>query len=172
MNRIRHFLYKVQHKIAITREESTFLVVCLVLLCTGLIAQYVYAPHHPAPDAHALAEEQFQARIQELAEAQELEDASEASGEAAPSTGEAAAPSSGGGVVYLNSASQAELESLPGIGPALAERILNYREVIGFFRREDELLDVSGIGPATLENIAPLLEVNRPDEPSSAQQEE
>jgi competence protein ComEA len=49
-------------------------------------------------------------------------------------------------VVDLNSADQATLETLPGIGPGLAQRILAWRDEHGRFSAVDDLLDVSGIG--------------------------
>lgn len=58
-----------------------------------------------------------------------------------------------GGIVNINSADQAALETLPGIGPALAERILEYRDANGPFPDVDALQNVSGIGPATLDEI-------------------
>ncbi len=58
-----------------------------------------------------------------------------------------------GGVVNINTADQAALETLPGIGPALAERIINYREENGNFESIEALKNVSGIGPATLSEI-------------------
>ena len=51
-----------------------------------------------------------------------------------------------GGVVDLNTADQATLETLPGIGPALAERIVAWREEHGGFSAVEDLLEVSGIG--------------------------
>jgi competence protein ComEA len=51
------------------------------------------------------------------------------------------------GSVDLNAADAAQLETLPGIGPALAERIVEYREINGPFASADELADVSGITP-------------------------
>ncbi|HHZ16720.1 MAG TPA: helix-hairpin-helix domain-containing protein [Clostridia bacterium] len=54
------------------------------------------------------------------------------------------------GEININTASQAELESLHGIGPALAQRIIAYRQKKGSFSTVEELLEVSGIGPATL----------------------
>jgi competence protein ComEA len=53
----------------------------------------------------------------------------------------------------LNRADGPALERLPGVGPALAERILALRRSKGRFRSVDELLEVRGIGPATLERI-------------------
>jgi competence protein ComEA len=62
-----------------------------------------------------------------------------------------------GAAVDLNRASQAELESLPGIGPAKAEAILSYRKRHGPFRRIEELQRVPGIGPATVHRLRPDL---------------
>ncbi|MGZ4481084.1 MAG: helix-hairpin-helix domain-containing protein [Gaiellales bacterium] len=59
-----------------------------------------------------------------------------------------------GGPVHLNSATLEQLESLDGIGPALAQRILDYRAAHGGFRTLDELDQVSGIGPARLASLA------------------
>jgi competence protein ComEA len=55
--------------------------------------------------------------------------------------------------ISLNSASPRDLESLPGIGPVLAQRIIESRPFYGV----DELIKVSGIGPVTLERLRPLV---------------
>jgi len=55
--------------------------------------------------------------------------------------------------VNVNTATAVQLESLPGIGPAIAERIIKYRQEHGPFRTVDALLEVPGIGEATLEKI-------------------
>lgn len=55
--------------------------------------------------------------------------------------------------VDLNRASREDLESLPGVGPVIAERILRLRQELGRFREVDELRSVRGIGPATIERI-------------------
>jgi len=59
--------------------------------------------------------------------------------------------------IDVNSASAAELETLPGIGPALAERIVQSRASEGRFSSLDDLLRVRGIGPVVLSRIRPLL---------------
>ena len=59
--------------------------------------------------------------------------------------------------VDLNLASSEELQSLPGIGPALAKRILDSRSQEGPFRSPDDLLRVRGIGPTTLARIRGLV---------------
>jgi competence ComEA-like helix-hairpin-helix protein len=55
--------------------------------------------------------------------------------------------------VDVNTAGAAELAQLPGLGPATAARIIEYREAHGPFTAAEALLDVPGIGPVTLEGI-------------------
>ena len=59
----------------------------------------------------------------------------------------------------INTATAAELEALPGIGPILARRILEYREENGGFRAVEELTKVDGLGTGTLEDIWDLITV-------------
>jgi competence protein ComEA len=60
--------------------------------------------------------------------------------------------------INLNTATLAELDSLPGIGPVLAQRIIDYREQYGPFQSVDDLLKVKGIGSSLLEKIRNLVE--------------
>lgn len=64
------------------------------------------------------------------------------------------------GVVNLNTASAEQLQLLPRVGPALAERIVAFREANGPFRSADELAAVKGIGERTLEQMKPYLSVS------------
>ncbi|RBY94740.1 competence protein ComEA [Blastococcus sp. TBT05-19] len=68
-------------------------------------------------------------------------------------------PSAGGGKVDLNSAGVAELDALPGIGPVLAQRIVDHRTAQGPFGSVDELDDVPGIGPSIAAELAELVRV-------------
>ena len=63
------------------------------------------------------------------------------------------APGSSSGLININSASATELESLSGIGEVLAATIVEYRDTNGPFASVEDLMDVSGIGPATLDEI-------------------
>jgi competence protein ComEA len=73
-------------------------------------------------------------------------------------------PSSGGlpgasPLVNLNTATQVELETLPGVGPVTASAILQWRTDNGAFTAVDELMEVSGIGEATLAELAPFVTI-------------
>jgi competence protein ComEA len=63
----------------------------------------------------------------------------------------------------LNATSAEDLDALPGIGPVLAKRIIDYRAAHGPFKKIDDLLEVSGIGPKKLEKIKSYLIINVPD---------
>lgn len=85
---------------------------------------------------------------------------------AEPSTGLPVAPSADGstsagstpvGPVDLNQADEAELEGLPGVGPATAEAIVEYRTANGPFATVDDLESVPGIGPAKLDAVRDLV---------------
>ena len=65
------------------------------------------------------------------------------------------APTGSGSVVNINTATAAELDSLPGIGPSRAADILTHRKRKGPFKSCDSLIDIYGIGPKTIENIRP-----------------
>lgn len=62
-------------------------------------------------------------------------------------------------ILDLNTATAAELELLPGVGPALAARIIDHRKRLGSFKRVDDLDKVRGIGEKTLARIRPHVRV-------------
>ena len=64
-----------------------------------------------------------------------------------------------GGKININQAGESELTSLPGIGEVKARQIISHREKHGPFRDTRELMDVSGIGEKTYENIADLVTI-------------
>jgi competence protein ComEA len=69
------------------------------------------------------------------------------------------APTPGTNKVNINTAPAGELETLPGVGPALAQRIVQYRQVHGPFATVDDLKRVRGIGNLTFERIKHLITV-------------
>ncbi len=80
-----------------------------------------------------------------------------------PRVGEAPAAGPAGvtadGRVNLNTADEGALDTLPGVGPAIAGRIIEWREANGRFASVDDLLSVSGIGPKMLESLRDLVTV-------------
>jgi competence protein ComEA len=64
--------------------------------------------------------------------------------------------------IDLNTASQAELESLPWIGPVRAAEIIAYRQRTGSFTKIEDLLNVYGITPEVFQSIQNLITVNSP----------
>ncbi len=86
-----------------------------------------------------------------------------APGEQAPAAAAGGGTAAGGagspGRVDLNTASVADLDALPGIGPVLAERIVGWREDHGRFTLVDELAEVAGIGPTLLGRLRDLVTV-------------
>lgn len=63
-------------------------------------------------------------------------------------------------LVNINTAGATELETLPGVGPITAQNIIDYREANGPFSSIDEILEVSGIGPAKFEQMKELIIVD------------
>lgn len=77
------------------------------------------------------------------------------------------APATAKPAVNLNTATVAELDELPGIGRATAERILEYRQKIGGFKKVEELMNVRGIGEKSFLKLKPLIVVTaKPDKPA------
>ncbi|MFE0749156.1 helix-hairpin-helix domain-containing protein [Gordonia sp. NPDC058843] len=76
----------------------------------------------------------------------------------APADG-AGSPPDTGGLVNLNTATEADLDELPGVGPVTAKAILSWRERNGRFTSVDQLAEVDGIGPARLARLRDLVTV-------------
>lgn len=68
-------------------------------------------------------------------------------------------PPARAGILDLNKATAAELELLPGVGPSLAARIVEFRDKNGPFKKFEDLDKVYGFGPKMLEKIHPFVEV-------------
>ena len=82
-----------------------------------------------------------------------------AAGTTAATAGAPSGVAGAGGRVHLNSATLEQLDSLPGVGPVTAQKILDYRTAKGAFSSVDELDAVPGIGPARLEQLKPLVDL-------------
>jgi competence protein ComEA len=62
-------------------------------------------------------------------------------------------------LININTASSAELDTLPGIGPTTAQKIIDYRTQNGPFISIEDIINVSGIGPGTYEKLKDLITV-------------
>ena len=62
-------------------------------------------------------------------------------------------------LVNLNTATQAELEKLPGVGPAMAKQIIEYRQKNGGFKKVEELMNVKGIGEKSFLKLKTLVTI-------------
>lgn len=113
----------------------------------------------PYPFAEARRLERVRATPQTPREAPAGRPYSSPRGPGSSPAGEAAAGEAPG-TVNVNTATAADLERLPGVGPVLARRIVEFREANGLFRRLEDLQEVQGIGPKLYRRLAPLLRLD------------
>jgi competence ComEA-like helix-hairpin-helix protein len=152
--------FRLQQYVALTPVEARALATIGVLLLLGLAAQRIVVDVPPPPPPSERAE-RFAALADSigalpLASSSAIGDVSPAGNGSARPPARRRAPAAAAPVyVNLNTASQAELERLPRIGPAMAQRILDLRAEVGAFGSVDELERVRGIGPKTLDRLRP-----------------
>ena len=111
--------------------------------------------------AGAMPTEELEVLAAQLERA-EARQAAEAETEPEPTTPEPADSAPAGaesGVININTADHATLQALPGVGPAIAQRIIDHRETHGPFQIIEEITDVSGIGPTRFAEIRDLITV-------------
>lgn len=147
------WIYRLQQRLAITRRESIAILTLAGLFLLGLVVKEgrIVYDRPPDPSAYAEVEARFKARTAALPGANRpaATDSNQA--------GDAVAVR-----VNLNAASAPTLQQLPGIGPALSQRIVAHRQGHGAFERVEDITRVRGIGPKTLERLRPMLYVDSP----------
>ncbi|WP_412062008.1 ComEA family DNA-binding protein [Rubrivirga sp. IMCC45206] len=167
------WLYRLQTRTGLTGPEGSAALAVLIALVGGAVALHLQGRVQPVPaDLYAAADAAFAtaaadttappaAPLALAAPAAESESAGDsAAAEVAEAAVErAAAPRRSGKPppvpTNVNTASEADLQRLPRIGPALAGRIVEYRRAHGPFRSADQLAEVRGIGPKTVEQLRP-----------------
>ncbi len=165
---MRRFIHLIQTHLHVTRNEALFVSVLAGIVVTGSLGSRLIplrasdALHDHTSVDHLLglldslaADEGAIASSAGFAPASSSDDSLAVSSGKRPATPKSSAPLR---PVAINSATAAELEQLPGIGPAMAQRILERRRTRRFTSAED-LLDVKGIGPKTLEKLRPFISV-------------
>lgn len=80
--------------------------------------------------------------------------------DAAADPAPASSPGAAGGQIDINTATAAQLEEIPGVGPVLAQRIIMYRDQNGGFASVEQLTEVSGIGEATFAQMQAMVTVS------------
>lgn len=143
------WLYRLQQRLSITRQEGLAVLTLSVLFVIGLTVRHVQEQQVPP-----LAADTLTAQPRTLSAGPAEETASEPS----PTRPTEEDPLS------LNAASAEALQRLDGIGPALSERIIEYRSTQRPFQRVQELKRVRGIGTKTLADLRPVVTVTPPED--------
>ena len=165
-----HRLYALQQRLAITSSESSALLFVAVLMLAGFGMRHgesVAVPH--AAETYAALDSAFAARsavnpVEGTGKVEGSDQVVLAAAAAEAQTAETARPRTprrpakpGPVRMNVNTASEQLLQRLPGIGPKMAERIIEYRAAHGDFLRPRDVIRVKGIGPKTFEKLAPYL---------------
>jgi len=139
------WLYRLQQRLSITRQEGLAVIVLTLLFLTGLGVRHVQEQQVPPVQVDSLV-----ARTGATGSPDSATTAAD-DGPAVPTPENP---------VFLNEASPERLQTLDGIGPALADRIVTYRSTQRPFQRVRELQRVRGIGPKTLAALRPVVTVD------------
>lgn len=157
LSSFRKKLHSLQQRLAITDTEATACLVLIAIIGIGTVIRS-YTGTEPQIDhqAYTTLDTAFAQRAQRVIETtpdEAIETGSERSERRVRQSPQRLAP------VRLdpNTASAPLLQRLPGIGPALAGRVIEYRETHGPFRRPQDMMRVSGIGPRIFERISPYI---------------
>lgn len=146
------WLYRLQQRLSITRREGVAVLTLMVLFVTGLTVQHWKRRRVPPLSPDSLVAQPVDSSADVLPD----QPGSAPSQQDAPSRQDP---------LNVNHASREELQTLNGIGPALSDRILEYRTTVRPFQRIQELQRVRGIGPKTLADLRPTITVaSTPDD--------
>lgn len=164
LSSIRKKLHALQQRIAITDTEATACLVLIAIIGIGtIIRSFGSAKAEVDHEYYATLDAAFTEsaeRVIETTPEEAIETEEVRNEQRTRRTPQRLAP------VRLdpNSASAALLQRLPGIGPALAGRVIDYRTMHGPFSRPQDLMRVSGIGPRIFERISPYIVIDEIEE--------
>ncbi|MEM8487138.1 MAG: helix-hairpin-helix domain-containing protein [Bacteroidota bacterium] len=140
-------LYRLQQKLAITNREAHALTVLLFFIVLGTLIS-IYQSSRPAvsPGFYATTDSLFLAATKEMQQHTASDTVQADTPATAPLTSQFFKPTF---PININTATAAELELLPRIGPRMATRIITFRQTHGGFRTKAELKQIKGIGEKT-----------------------
>ncbi len=149
-----HLLYRVQQFFQLTRTEALAVLLLTGMFIAGMGIQYIrFLQKAPAAYRYEQLDSLFHQAVVSPEEPIGRVDT-------VRSDSMRGHPSASTAKLNINTASKEALIALPGIGPRLAERILEYRRQHGAFQTVEDLVRVRGIGPRTLERLRPLVRVH------------
>lgn len=97
--------------------------------------------------------------MEELRDQSELNETASIQPESVKESVEKAEPIMNPKIININTATEEQLITLPGIGPAYAKRIVEWREENGLFTEKEQLMEIRGIGERRLEQLVPFIEL-------------
>jgi competence ComEA-like helix-hairpin-helix protein len=155
------WLHHLQQRLAITRREALAILSILSLLFAGFTIQFIQKHNVPPVNRDLLLTDSLPSPDSLAVLIAASSSPSTGDVESTPLDSESSPDTASGSRIDLNTASAAELQTLSGIGPSLAGRVIAHREATPF-TSVDELTDVRGIGPKTLAAIRSQVTVHQP----------
>lgn len=155
------WLHHLQQRLAITRREALAILSILSLLFAGFTIQFIQKHNVPPVNRDLLLTDSLPSPDSLAVLIAASSSPSTGDVESTPLGSESSPDTASGSRIDLNTASAAELQTLSGIGPSLAGRVIAHRETTPF-TTVDELTDVRGIGPKTLAAIRSQVTVHQP----------
>ena len=138
-------------KIGFSRQERSAIIFLIVILFAGLITTYfkdiIHSQHaNTLTHEDSLVLDKFSFAADVYKELSPVDDSCKVNVPVSEQLAD-------GGLININNAGVEELQTLPGIGPVLAERIVEYRKKFGPYEAPDSLINVRGIGEVKLKGI-------------------